>query len=484
MQLNSMRWQRVFGLAAGPTLFVLVHTFLPYADMRMIVAIAVWMMAWWITEAVPIAVTALMPLVLFPLTGSVDIDTVSGAYGSKFVFLFLGGFLIALAMEKWHLHRRIALQIVQRVGDRPNRIVLGFMLASALLSMWISNTATALMMLPIALSVIHLFRERFEHASDLRRFRLNMLLGLAYAANCGGIATLIGTPPNAAMAGIMSETFKVEIGFGSWMVIGLPFSMLLLWAVYISLTRWLHPMRGANRPSAGGENQIITNALAQLGKPSIEERRVLLVFLTTAGLWIFKDLINHLQPWLTLNDSSIGMLGGLLLFVTPAGSGKPLLEWDDTQRLPWGILLLFGGGMALANALKACGVMDSIAGVFAGSPETGLFFITLSLVVAALFLTEVISNLALVLVFVPVVGAIAEGMGVHPLHFTVPVTLAASCAFMLPMATPPNAIVFAGGDIKIAEMMRAGLVLNGVAIVLSVLFSQFVIPWWIANVVN
>lgn len=483
MRLNNMRWQRVFGLAAGPTLFLIVQTFLPYADMRMIVAIAVWMMAWWITEAVPIAVTALMPLVLFPMTGSVDIETVSGAYGSKFVFLFLGGFLIALAMEKWQLHRRIALQIVARVGDRPNRIVLGFMLASALLSMWISNTATALMMLPIAMSVIHLFRDRFDDARDRRRFALNMLLGLAYAANCGGIATLIGSPPNVAMAGILSETFNTEISFGSWMVIGLPFSMLLLGAVYFSLTRWLHPMRSIDRPSAGGENQIIQDELTKLGQPSVEERRVLLVFLTTAGLWIFKDLINQLQPWVDLNDSSIGMLGGLLLFVTPASSGKPLLEWDDTQRLPWGILLLFGGGMALANALKACGVMDSIAGVFAGSPDAGLFFISVSLIVAALFLTEVISNLALVLVFVPVVGAIAQGMGIHPLHFALPVTLAASCAFMLPMATPPNAIVFAGGHIKIAEMMRAGLLLNAVSIVLLVLFSRFVIPWWITTVV-
>lgn len=462
-----------FGLPAGCAAFVLIMLLMPDGTMRPVLAIAAWMLIWWITEAVPIAVTALLPLVLFPLTGSVDIDTVARAYGSKYVFLFMGGFLIALAMEKWMLHKRIALLLISRIGTRPRRLVLGFMLSSALLSMWISNTATTLMMLPIAMSVIGLFP---EDSPERHRFTLNLLLGIAYAANCGGIATLVGTPPNVAMAGLVSETFGIHVSFSTWMVLGLPFSIILLALVYLLLTRVLIRI---GKGDAAALSAHLEREQAALGSISPQERRVLMVFTLTAVLWMTKDLLNTLHPVFQLNDSTISMLGGLALFIVGAHRKKPLLMWSDTARLPWGILLLFGGGMALANALKQSGLIDLIAGYFAGSEGVGVLTLTVALVVISLLLTELISNLALVLVFVPVVGAVAQGMGLDPLHFAVPVTLAASCAFMLPMATPPNAIVFAGGQIRIAEMMRTGVVLNVVAALLAVVFCSLVLPWWL-----
>lgn len=472
---------KVIGLPAGCLFFLLIHSGvfgLPPGDLRTVLAIAAWMLVWWVTEAVPIAVTALMPLVLFPLTGSQTIDEVSGAYGSKFVFLFMGGFIIALAMEKWMLHRRVALKIVAAIGGNARRIILGFMIATAVLSMWISNTATTLMMLPIALSVIKLI-PKSDDGKHERRFAINLLLGIAYAANCGGIATLVGTPPNVAMAGILSETFQTDIGFGTWLLLGLPFSMILLFIVYFMLTHVLNPIGGR---SDAATQRSIEEARDALGNSSTAEKRIMFVFVATALLWICKDLLNSFQSLVMLNDSSISMIGGLSLFVARNGDGKPLLDWEDTARLPWGILMLFGGGMALANALKASGLIDIIANYFADSATMGVLTITVSLVLVSLLLTELISNLALVLVFVPVVGAIAQGMGLEPLSFAVPVTLAASCAFMLPMATPPNAIVFASGEIKIATMMRSGVALNLLAALLAVLFCRFVLPYWMVLV--
>lgn len=477
MALTSGMFRR-FGLPAGCAVFALIQWVgfgLPEGDLRTVLAIAAWMLIWWVSEAVPIAVTALLPLVLFPLTGTQSIDDVAGAYGSKFVFLFMGGFIIALAMEKWRLHKRLALWIVAAIGSDARRIILGFMVATAALSMWISNTATTLMMLPIAMSVVALM-PKTDDTRQQQRFTINLLLGIAYAANCGGIATLVGTPPNVAMAGIMSDTFKTDIGFGTWMLIGLPFSVTLLVLVYILLTRVLNPITSGN---VGAALEKINDERSGMGRITREEQRILLVFATTALLWVTKDLINTLQSWVSFNDSSISMLGGLSLFVLTGAHRKPLLEWNDTAKMPWGILLLFGGGMALANALRDVGLIDLIAGYFADSTTMGILTITIALVAVSLLLTELISNLALVLVFVPVVAAIAQGMGLHPLSFAVPVTLAASCAFMLPMATPPNAIVFAGGHIRIATMMRSGLVLNVVAATLAILVCRFALHYWV-----
>ncbi|WP_306639794.1 SLC13 family permease [Sanyastnella coralliicola] len=474
---------KLLGLIGGPVLFLLLSIAefqsLP-TDAGKVLAVAAWMLVWWVTEAVPIAATALLPLVLYPLTNTLKIEETAVNYGSKYVFLFMGGFLVALAMEKWQLHRRIALNIVSVMGDSAQRIVFGFMLATAFLSMWISNTATTLMMLPIAMSVISLLREQINDEVMGKRFAMNLLLGVAYAANCGGIATLVGTPPNAAMAGIISDTYGVDIGFGHWMLVGLPFSLIMLISVYFLMIKVLLPLK-VGRFNAG--KSLVSNELTKLGRISRNEVMVLWVFVLTAALWIFRGLINDMQAVIRLNDSSIAMISGIALFMIPSDKkGGRILDWKDTEKLPWGILLLFGGGLALANGFKKSGLVEVIAEVFAGQEALGLLGLTLTLTLVALFLTEVMSNLALVVVFVPVVGAIAEGMGLDPLQFAVPVTLAASCAFMLPMATPPNAIVFASGEISIPGMARVGVVLNLVAVLVATLLCSLVLQPWLAGV--
>ena len=476
--------KRWLSLASGPFLYLIITLTtgakLSTDEVR-IIAIAGWMLAWWVTEVVPIAVTALLPLVLFPMSGLMNVGDTATSYGSKYVFLFMGGFLIALAMEKWNLLRRIALRIVVAMGTSGRRIVLGFMIATAFLSMWISNTATTLMMLPIALSVIGLLKERVQDKVMGNRFALVLLLSIAYAANCGGIATLVGTPPNVAMAGIISENYSIDIGFGHWMLVGVPFSMTMLFVVYWLLTRVLHPIR---IPEFEGGTSLVKEELQKLGPLTESERRVMWVFVITAVLWIFKDFSNQLQSVIVLNDPTIAMISGISLFLIANGEKQEkgvLLDWKDTEKLPWGILLLFGGGLALANGFKSSGLVDTIAAVFAQQEVLGVLGLMIALTLVSLFLTELMSNLALVLVFVPVVGAIAEGMGLDPLRFAVPVTLAASCAFMLPMATPPNAIVFASGEISIAKMARTGFLLNIIAALLATALCWFILDPWLAR---
>lgn len=468
------------GLFLGPVAFVLLNlaqwTSLS-SDASSLIAVAVWMIIWWVTEAVPIAVTALLPIVMFPLTGIANEKEVTAPYGDRFVFLFLGGFLLALAMEKWQLHKRIALKIVLLAGSSALRIILGFMLATGFLSMWISNTATTLMMLPIASSVIFLVKDKIEDPKMSKRFAVVLLLSIAYAANCGGIATLIGTPPNIALAAAIKDGYGIEIGFLDWMMIGLPFSLVMLFLTYFLLTRVLHPIK---IPAFSGGRKLIEEEYKKLGKMTEPERRVLWIFIATALLWVSGKAINSAQDVIRLNDTSIAMLGAVLLFLVNANSKEKLLAWSDTARLPWGILLLFGGGLTLARSFESTGLMTVVADVFANQSSLTLFAMMLVLTVIALFLTEVMSNLALVVVFVPVVAAIAVGMDSSPLQFAVPVTLAASCAFMFPMATPPNAIVFATGEISIPMMARTGIVLNIVAAVIATLFCTLILEQWLS----
>lgn len=470
------RYGRLFRILSGPIAFLLV-IMMPMvefsSDVKRVIAVAVWMVLWWVLEAVPIAVTALLPIVLFPLNGILSIEEAAAPYGNRFVFLFLGGFVIALALEKWNVHKRIALNIVRLTGDGARRIILGFMLASAFLSMWISNTATTLMMLPIGASVVALLQaDEQADTRQTRRFALVLMLSIAYAANIGGIATLVGTPPNAAMAGILSDQYGYEISFMEWMVIGLPFSMVMLFITYFLLTRVIYPLH--IKRFVGGV-QLIRNELKKLGKIDVAEQRVLMVFVFTAGLWVFRTMLNKgLNA--NLDDTIIAMMGAVLLFVLPAGipnsdgRSQPLLEWSDTEKLPWGILLLFGGGLSLAKALDKSGVVDLVASGFENWNPSYTWMLIILMTVLALFLTELMSNLALVNIMVPVAAAIGVGMGYEPLLLAVPVTLASSCAFMLPMATPPNAIVFASGHIRIPQMVRAGVVLNLSAALLAVLY--------------
>lgn len=468
------------GLFTGPLLFVLFLS-LPVpggfsGDAWKVLAIAVLMLSWWVTEAVPLPVTALLPMVLLPFLKVMPMSEAAAPYASPIVFLFMGGFMIALAMERWQLHRRIALSIVQRTGTNANGIILGFMLATAALSMWISNTATTVMMLPIALSVVQLLekvRSPEEHIG-MRNFALTMMLGIAYAANIGGTATIIGTPPNVVFAGILSNEFNVEVTFARWMFMGLPYAILLLVITYHFLVRVLHPNRlGAFE----GAQYIIDVEVDELGRISKGEKRTLAVFVTTALLWIFRSKLTKVFPGLGLSDAGIAMAASVVLFLVPVDwqRGVFLLKWKDTEKLPWGILLLFGGGLSLAGALSQTGIIDKVGAAFSGMNEAG-FLIIIGLTAVSLFLTEIMSNVALVTIFLPVVGAIALGAEIDLLQVTIPVTLAASCAFMLPMSTPPNAIVFASGYITVPQMVRAGFLLNVVVILITSLVALYIVP--------
>jgi solute carrier family 13 (sodium-dependent dicarboxylate transporter), member 2/3/5 len=464
------------GLFAGPLVFLVLLLLPVPAEMTpqawRVIATAGFMLVWWVTEAVPIPVTALLPIVCLPLLDVSDIRTAAAPYANPVVFLFMGGFMLALAMERWELHKRIALNIVRLTGTNANGILLGFMLATAAISMWISNTATAIMMLPIALSVIELLtRNRSDYPEKGKRnFALSMMLAVAYAANIGGTATIIGTPPNVVFAGFIKQTYGYEVSFAKWMLIGVPFAVILLLFCYLLLVKVLHPNRLGNFAGAG---ELIRQEVAQLGRMSKGERLTLMVFIFTALAWISRSGINNLIPGLNLSDEGIAMIATVALFAVPENfqEGRFLLKWEDTMRLPWGILLLFGGGLSLAGALSDTGIVELIGNQFEGIEHAG-FWVIIGLTTVSLLLTEVMSNVALVTMFLPVVAGIAGGMEINPLLVCIPVTLAGSCAFMFPMSTPPNAIVFASGYLTIPQMVRAGVLLNILSILLIALLSS------------
>lgn len=467
------------GLIIGPLLLVLIlaspapQVFSP--DAWRVMGIAVLMLSWWVTEAVPLPVTALVPIVLIPFLGIAPLKETTAPYANPAVFLFLGGFMIALAMEKWKLHRRIALNILTFTGSNANGIILGFFLATGALSMWISNTATAVMMLPIAMSVIKLMAENRPASKDFQNFSLCMMLAIAYGANIGGTATIIGTPPTVVFAGFMRETLDFEVGFARWMALGIPFSILMLFISYWVLTRVLYPNKLG---SFEGAEQLIKNEIKQLGSMGAGEKRTLIVFVGTAFLWIFREGLNIWLPWIQLSDEGIAVLAAVVLFVFPVNwkTGQFILKWEDTEKLPWGILLLFGGGLSLADALAKTGIITLIGEQFSGFQNASQV-VVLGLTSVTLLLTEIISNLALVTIFLPMVSGIAQGIGVPVLDACILVTLASSCAFMLPMSTPPNAIVFASGHIKIMQMIKAGILLNIISILLIALVVYPLIGW-------
>jgi len=438
-------------------------------------AVAGLMITWWITEALPLPATALLPLIIFPLWGIATPEEAATPYANPIIFLFMGGFMIGLAIEKWNLHRRIALNIVRLTGTSGNRIILGFILATGLLSMWLSNTATTMMMFPIALSVIHVMKENSAGNGNINNFSLVLMLVIAYASNIGGIATIIGTPPNVAFAGYIRERYNYQIGFTSWMMIGVPLSALLLFALYMVMTKLLFPNRIV---SGDAIRQLIRNEINLLGPLSTEEKRVLIIFSATAFLWIFKDIINK-TGLIKLDDSIIAMIGALLLFICPASKDNPvsrnILNWDDTQKMAWGILILFGGGISLASALERAGLIGQLGQWIAQFAGNG-FFLVLLISFISLFLGELMSNIAQVIVFAPVVCSLADALGISPLAVGIPMTLAASCAGMLPMATPPNAIVFSSGYIQLPKMIKAGFLMNIIAVLLITLFSWFLLP--------
>ena len=394
--------------------------------------------------------------------------------------------MLGLAIEKWSLHRRIALGIVKITGTSGNRIILGFILATGFISMWISNTATTMMMFPIALSVIHVIKEG-GGSGNHRNFNLALMLSIAYASNFGGISTIIGTPPNVAFVGYFEKTYKTNIEFLDWMLLCTPISLLLMFTLYIILTRVLFPNHIRSNDLA---KNFIYEEYNSLGPLSVAEKRVMIIFSATAMLWIFKDLLNSVQNLIKLDDTIIALLGAVALFIFPSGNikhpdnlnetedhefGGGLLEWADTKRMAWGILLLFGGGLALAGALEREGLIKNL-GDWLSQYAGGGFTLLLMVTIISLFISEVMSNIAQVIVFSPVVCSLADAVGMNPLVLGLAMTLAASCASMMPMGTPPNAIAFASGHIKIKEMMKAGFVINIVAIILISLFCWFLLP--------
>jgi len=464
------------GLIAGPILFLLLIN-LPIVLVSEIadkvISVAIWMIVWWITEAVSISVTALIPLILFPLVGVLDLKTVSQSYGSPIVFLFFGGFVMALALEKVNLHKRIALSIIKITGTSPDRVILGFMIATAFMSMWISNTACTVVMLPIALSVIQLLvNDEDGFTKNDRNFALSIMLGIAFSANVGGVATIIGTPPNSVLVGFLENEYQIEISFLNWMLLAFPFSVLMIGIIYFVIVKWIYPNRIT---SFTASKDVIHEELKKLGKIKRTERRVLTIFCVVIFLWISRTTINGFFPSLKLSDTGISMMGAFALFVIPfkLSKGEFTLIWKDTQKLPWGILILFGGGLALASGLSHAGLIELVANRIAANQGLSLVVVTLLLIVFMLFMTELMSNVALVAIFVPVVAGIALGLNIPILHLLIPVTMAASCAFMLPMATPPNAIVFASGYVKVSEMVKAGLILNIISVILLVLLFKF-----------
>lgn len=467
------------GLLLGPILFLVlqfsgIEIISDIADA--VIATAVWMVIWWITEAVSISVTALLPLLLFPLLKVMPMDDVGANYGSKIVFLFFGGFVLALALEKVNLHKRIALNIIKWTGTTPSKVILGFMIATAFMSMWISNTASTVVMLPIAMSVIQLLikdEDGFTKAD--KNFALSVMLGIAFSANAGGIATVIGTPPNSVLIGLLENQYNIKISFAKWMSFGLPLSIILVAIVYFILVKILFPCKDL---LFGASASVINTELQKLGKLNSREKHVLTVFAIVVSLWVFRSLINLGLPQLGLTDTMISIFGAIALFAVPHSlkKGDFILEWKDTKNLAWGILLLFGGGLALAKGMSISGIVDVVAQSISNAKISILVTAAL-LIFLMLFMTELMSNVALTAVLAPVIAGIAIGLEIPMLHLLVPVVIASSCAFMLPMATPPNAIVFASGYIKVNQMARAGIILNLISVILLVLLFEFVMPF-------
>jgi solute carrier family 13 (sodium-dependent dicarboxylate transporter), member 2/3/5 len=497
-----MTLMKSIGLVLGPAILTIIMLTSPPEGMSPAAwhtaGVALLMATWWATEAMPIAATSLVPIVLFPILGVIPIKAATAPYANPLIFLFLGGFMVAIAMERWSLHRRIALGIIGFVGSHPHAIVLGFMMATALLSMWISNTATTMMMLPIGTSVATILMVEAEksepgEANHHRSFAICLMLGIAYAASIGGVGTLIGTPTNLAMASILKEEFGIEIGMAQWSLLGVPFVAVMLPLAWLMLTRVVYPF---DLGASDAATNHIEEERRDLGSITVPEKRVAMVAGLVALLWVGRGLskeflVPHLEQGAVLydfirnsSDAGIAIFGTLILFLMPSGDGNPddgrdrLMDWSATSRLPWGLILLFGGGLSLAGAMSQSGLAIWISESLAILGAWPLIGLTAMIVLVIVFLTELTSNAATTTAFVPVIGALAIGIGVDPILLAAPAAMAASCAFMLPVATPPNAIVFGSGYLTIPDMVKAGFWMNLVSITIVSLFA-----WWLLPVV-
>ena len=477
---------RYIGIFSGPLLFLMVLFLVPddfiSPGANNVLALATWMIVWWISEAIPIYVTALIPLLLFPFLGVMNMKEAAEPYANPIIFLFMGGFMIALALEKHRLHERIALNLIRITGTSGNGIILGFMIATGFISMWISNTATAMMMLPIGLSVVNLLlKDKHSGITGLpkpeRNFALGLMLMIGYASSLGGLGTIIGTPPNVVFKGLLEKFYHQQIAFVDWMYVGVPVAIALLLFTHFMITRILFPN---HIKRIEGTDQLITEKLAEMGKIRKDEMKVLTVFCLTSFFWIFQQAINtyFFQAREILNDTNIAMTGGLLMFIIPADFQKKefLLQWKDTEKMQWGILILFGGGLCLANGLERAGIIQHLGNWIAAQSTLGIVLLFV-LITAGVLLSELMSNVALVQIFVPVIFGIANGLEANPILLAMPVVLSASIGFMFPIATPPNAIVFSSGYIRMKDMVRAGILLDVASILIILIAAITLIPW-------
>ena len=467
---------RRLGLIAGPLLAAVLYLIIPESiqDLeggelqlgtagRVTGSMTGWMAVWWMTEAIPIFVTALLPAIILPLTGAQEFFETTAVYAHPLVFLALGGFVLALALERWSLHQRFAAFVLNIVGSSPRRLVGGFMIVGATLSMWISNTAACVILLPVALSIIAAGNEDSEYHS---RFGICLLLGTAYACSIGGLGTLIGTGTNVFLASFLADELQREISFASWMRLGVPLVVLLLPLTWFLLTRVIFPL--PSRPQEESEMP-----LPDLGVWSSAERRVFAVFCLAVIGWVGAPLLMRFPLFDNLSDPGVAMFCMLLLFLIPDGQGRgaALMDWNTAVKLPWGVLLLLGGGLSLAGAIEASGIGGALAVLSAGLRDVPPILIVVFAVTLMSFLTELTSNLASTVTLVPVLAALADGAGIDPVTLVIPTALAASCAFMLPVATPPNTIVFGSGMLRIPDMVRAGIWINILGIVVISLLA-------------
>ena len=473
------------GFVLGPLCFILIMLFFNPDDLefqgKAILACASWIAIWWVTEPIPIAATSLLPIIIFPLSGGLDIKTTTAAFGHKYVFLFIGSFILAIAIQKWKLHKRIALNIINQVGVNKSNIILGFMIATAFLSMWISNTATSVMILPVGLAIISQLKDdpnTPENENSL--FGKALMLAIAYSASIGGMATLIGTPPNMIFAGVIKESYNIEISFFDWFKFGLPLSIFFLFICWFYLTKIAFKFK--QKEFSAGKEEIVSQ-LKGLGKISYEEKTILIVFILTALAWISRSyILVKIIP--NLDDTIIAVISALVLFILPSKKSTiknkltKIVDWEDAMKLPWGILLLFGAGMALAQGFDSSGLAIWIGNQLTYLSDVPLVILLLILIASVNFLTEVTSNMATTAMLLPILVSLAVVLDLHPYYLLVSATLAASCAFMLPVATPPNTVVFGSGLLKIEDMFKKGLWLNLISIITLTFTIYYVLPYF------
>ena len=479
---NEYGWYQLAGLIGGPVSVTLLFFAVGSTSSLAwsVAAIGLLMAVWWMTEAVPLATTALLPLVLFPILGISSFETTATSYAHPLIFLFLGGFMLARAMERWGLHKRIAFLILGLGGKEPSSIILSLMLTTAFLSMWISNTAAAMIMLPIGQSIVTTIKDNpgAENKSDLTGFSAALMLGIGYAATIGGMGTLIGTPPNALFAGFMADNYGIRIGFAQWMLIGIPLVVILLPITWYVLTRFSFNSSLPNYERQG----LFSAEISNLGQITRGEKFVAILMGLTAAAWIFRPLLNKLVPGLMLSDAGIAMTAAILLFVIPVNlsEGRFLLSWDEAIKLRWDVLILFGGGLALAAAISSSELDDLLGSAFSEFQKFPAFWLILAVTIFIVYLGELASNTAMAAIFLPIAGASAVSLGESPLLMTLPVALAASLGFMLPVATPPNAIIFGSGAVTPQQMLRAGALLDVIGIAIVALFGS-TFGLWILN---